>query len=68
MRFAQADESGWYREAYALAPVFGAGVFYLSKGGGRMESDLGEPALERPAKEQEKMSELFDLKTPNLNE
>jgi hypothetical protein len=33
-----------------------------------MESDLGEPALERPAKEQEKMSELFDLKTPNLNE
>lgn len=33
-----------------------------------MESDLGEPALERPAKKQEKMSELFDLKTPNLNE
>lgn len=33
-----------------------------------MESDLGEPALERPAKGQEKMSEIFDLKTPNLTE
>jgi hypothetical protein len=33
-----------------------------------MESDLGEPALERPAKGQKKISELFDLKTPNLNE
>lgn len=33
-----------------------------------MESDLGEPALERPAKGQKKISELFDLKTPNFNE
>lgn len=33
-----------------------------------MESDLGEPAFERPAKRQGKMSERFDLKTPNLTE
>jgi len=68
MRFAQANESGWYREAHALAPVFGAGVFYLAKGGGRMESDLGEPALERSACGRGGKFEKFDLNPPNPTE
>jgi len=33
-----------------------------------MESDLGEPALERPAKGQGGKYGIFDLKTPNLTE
>lgn len=42
-----ADESGWYREASALAPVQGRELFIFlehesQKGGGRMETDLGD--------------------------
>ena len=39
----EANESGWYREAHALAPVTGRELFCFRpdrKGGGRLESDL----------------------------
>jgi len=47
-QFLMAGETGWYREAQALAPELGGGFFYVrisKKGGGRVESDLERLAL-----------------------
>lgn len=48
LQFLMAGETGWYREAQALAPELGGGFFYVKiskKGGSRVESDLEKPAL-----------------------